>query len=155
MLPFPTTQDAAGGAQTQTTDSQAGMQTLKTGRDDQQPQPPQPAGTRPSRKRKSPPDNNHQDSQPPQPPPPPPPTAPHILPPMMHPLPGGLPPGYQYAVPADFNPAALQPPPPPPDVNQQAAGGQTTGPGGRPLSTSKRAEQNRKAQRAFRERRDQ
>lgn len=76
----------------------------------------------------------------------------------MHPMPGTIPPGYPYA-PSDYTPGGMpQPPhpgvqiphPPPgqqPPQSQQAAT--------RTLSNSKRAEQNRKAQRAFRERRDQ
>ncbi|KAF7315379.1 Proteophosphoglycan ppg4 [Mycena indigotica] len=60
------------------------------------------------------------------------------LPHIVHPIQPTLPPGYQYN--ADFTP--IEPDPPP-------------APAGRVLSTSKRAEQNRKAQRAFRERRDQ
>ena len=47
------------------------------------------------------------------------------------------------------------PHPPPPPPPQAEGPPQDQGTGNRPLSTSKRAEQNRKAQRAFRERRDQ
>lgn len=69
--------------------------------------------------------------------------------------------GYQYSAPTDFSPGGIPPPQQPQQQpspgneqsNQQQQGG--TGPGGRVLSNSKRAEQNRKAQRAFRERRDQ
>lgn len=46
------------------------------------------------------------------------------------------------------------PQPPPQSDPQQAHSPGGTPSGGRPLNTSKRAEQNRKAQRAFRERRD-
>jgi hypothetical protein len=48
----------------------------------------------------------------------------------------------------DVNPVSAPAPPP-------MAGQQAPGHGARPLNNSKRAEQNRKAQRAFRERRDQ
>ncbi|EPT04501.1 hypothetical protein FOMPIDRAFT_14367, partial [Fomitopsis schrenkii] len=85
---------------------------------------------------------------------------PHAL---MHPM-GGPPPGYPYPPPptGDYTPGGMPPPPhhlgppgPPPLDGQQDQqdGSQSTG--GRTLSQSKRAEQNRKAQRAFRERRDQ
>ncbi|KAF8744932.1 hypothetical protein AX14_012757 [Amanita brunnescens Koide BX004] len=117
-------------------------------RDDPPPITPAP---RTSRKRKSPSSHNVDPlppsvSQPIQ----------HVLPPphaLMHPLPGPLP-GYSYP-PADYTPGGLppgQPQPAPPSGPQQAP----HSPGsGRTLSQSKRAEQNRKAQRAFRERRDQ
>ncbi|KAI0085060.1 hypothetical protein BDY19DRAFT_909344 [Irpex rosettiformis] len=135
---------------------------------------------RSGKKRKTPPTNtqaptNSQDG-PPQPPPPgmqhmppgPPPPgviAPHALmhsgPPPLPPHLGGPPPpihAYQYVPAGDYTPGGMPPPgmvPPgqvqngSPEPNQQ--GGQS----GRQLSQSKRAEQNRKAQRAFRERRDQ
>jgi len=84
---------------------------------------------------------------------PPPHLSGHIIPP----------PGYQYP-PGDY-PAGLPPPhtlaPPPTDSvldrQTQPSNGTTTASAGttRTLSQSKRAEQNRKAQRAFRERRDQ
>ncbi|KAJ7925234.1 hypothetical protein B0H13DRAFT_2314736 [Mycena leptocephala] len=83
---------------------------------------------RTSRKRKTPPTN----------------PEPNPIQHMIHPIgtmPGTIPPGFQYNT--DFSPAAL--PVPPPNNSQT----------GRALSSSKRAEQNRKAQRAFRERRDQ
>ncbi|KAG6820983.1 hypothetical protein H0H93_008612 [Arthromyces matolae] len=94
-----------------------------------------------TRKRKSPPITNEIHH-------------PHVLPPMIHPLP----PGYPYP---DFTPGGLPPPPPPPQQQQPpqdqpsptSAAAAAANP--RPLSNSKRAEQNRKAQRAFRERRDQ
>jgi len=79
---------------------------------------------------------------------------PHALMPpgMGHPPP---PPMYQYA-PPDYS----QPPPPHPHPEQVLNGDDpdlddSPKNGGRQLSQSKRAEQNRKAQRAFRERRDQ
>ncbi|PPQ99743.1 hypothetical protein CVT24_009726 [Panaeolus cyanescens] len=81
----------------------------------------------------------------------------HVLPPahaLMHPMPGPMPPGYPYA-PADYTPGGIPAHPGLP-IQQQS---QSPPPGqsgaARPLSSSKRAEQNRKAQRAFRERRDQ
>lgn len=135
-------------------------------RDDPQPptpnpppsQPAQPAtSTRQSRKRKSPP-----SSAPPQPPQQhPPPPGIHLgqmLPPPHALMPPGMghPPMYQYAP-----PGYPQPPPPHPEgePSQQALNGESpdhdSKSGGRQLSQSKRAEQNRKAQRAFRERRDQ
>lgn len=78
----------------------------------------------------------------------------------MHPLQGPLPPGYAYAAPADYTPGGLPPgaiPGPHPNMAQQPQPQQSPqgGATGRTLSNSKRAEQNRKAQRAFRERRDQ
>jgi hypothetical protein len=82
----------------------------------------------------------------------------HHLPPphaMIHPMqaaPGPLPPHYQYA---DYTPGGLpqNPTQPPTDQAQQPPPSNSSS--GRTLSSSKRAEQNRKAQRAFRERRDQ
>jgi hypothetical protein len=101
----------------------------------------QPA--RPSKKRKTPPTANDQSQL-------------HGLPPphaLMHPMPGPLPPGYSYA-PSDYTPGGM-----PQGVLQQPQQGQLPDPSqgatSRTLSNSKRAEQNRKAQRAFRERRDQ
>ena len=109
-------------------------------RDDPQPSS-QSSTSRPSRKRKSPPSSTSA---------PPPPHA--LIPPGM-----GHPPMYQYA-PPDY----AQAPPLPPGEPSQSLNGQDADPnhdgsksGGRQLSQSKRAEQNRKAQRAFRERRDQ
>ena len=124
-----------------------------------------------SRKRKSPPST---DALQPVPPPPPPAAMQHTLPPahtLVPPphLPGHvLPPSsYQYT-PGAYSPGMLPPPhqlaPPPPTEEQRSqsqasngtAGTNTTSSGtARTLSQSKRAEQNRKAQRAFRERRDQ
>lgn len=133
-------------------------------RDDPQPATPsssqpaqhqQPPTTRQSRKRKTPP------SAPPPPQPQPPPPGIHLgqmLPPPHALMPPGMghPPMYQYAP-----PEYAQPPPPPPQ-GDPSLNGQDMDPldgspksGGRQLSQSKRAEQNRKAQRAFRERRDQ
>jgi len=124
-----------------------------------------------SRKRKSPPSA---DALHPVPPPPPPAAMQHTLPPahtLVPPphLPGHVipPPGYQYP-PGDY-PPGLPPPhtlaPPPatesaqdqrPQTQSSNGTTTTTTPGtSRTLSQSKRAEQNRKAQRAFRERRDQ
>lgn len=89
----------------------------------------------------------------------------HTLVPPPH-LPGHVipPTSYQYT-PGAYSPGMLPPPhqlaPPPPTEEQrsQASNGATgtTASSGtaRTLSQSKRAEQNRKAQRAFRERRDQ
>jgi hypothetical protein len=93
----------------------------------------------------------------------------HTLVPPPH-MPGHVipPPGYQYS-PGEFPPAGLPPPhslghPPPTEAvqeqrpqSQPSNGAATTNTSGanRTLSQSKRAEQNRKAQRAFRERRDQ
>lgn len=93
----------------------------------------------------------------------------HTLVPPAH-LPGHVipPPGYQYS-PGEFPPTGLPPPhslghPPPTEAvqeqrpqSQPSNGAATTNTSGanRTLSQSKRAEQNRKAQRAFRERRDQ
>ncbi|KAI0028744.1 hypothetical protein K488DRAFT_89427 [Vararia minispora EC-137] len=131
----------------------------------QPPLPPSTTSTR-GRKRKNPPAGPPQ--QPPAPPPPPPgppPSgiAPHQL--VVMPFP---PPGYYPGSPHDFSPGGFPPPPDPnlsppsqdpsdptaPDASTSAhlasAGKQP-----RTLSQSKRAEQNRRAQRAFRERRDQ
>ena len=140
-------------------------------RDDPQPSTPttpaQPTtSTRPSRKRKTPPSAASGPPPPAQPQaqqhPPPPPPGIHLgqmLPPPHALMPPGMghPPMYQYAP-----PEYAQPPPPPGEGGQQPLNGQSSDPlqdspksGGRQLSQSKRAEQNRKAQRAFRERRDQ
>lgn len=108
----------------------------------------QPASSVPrtSRKRKTPPTN----------------PDPNSLQHMIHPigtLPGTLPQvpqGYQYS--SDFSPAGLPPQNPPAvqdDSQQQSQSPPPNSQSGRALSSSKRAEQNRKAQRAFRERRDQ
>ncbi|KAI9457081.1 hypothetical protein BJY52DRAFT_1120659 [Lactarius psammicola] len=119
-----------------------------------------------SRKRKTPPST---DALQPVPPPPPPATMQHTLPPahtLVPPphLPGHVipPSSYQYT-PGGYSPGVLPPPhslaPPPPTEEQrsqsQASNGTTPTGTARTLSQSKRAEQNRKAQRAFRERRDQ
>lgn len=124
---------------------------------------PAPAATK-SRKRKTPPTAGQEQQPPPPPPPgmhppppgvmPPPPHAmmhpPHIAPPPMgHP--------FQY-IPTDYTPGGLTHPPPPPPPHPTGPLQDQSPPGsqsGRTLSQSKRAEQNRKAQRAFRERRDQ
>ncbi|RDX47913.1 hypothetical protein K466DRAFT_466922, partial [Polyporus arcularius HHB13444] len=86
----------------------------------------------------------------------------------MHPPPhmAGHPMPYPYPPPpGDFTPGGMPPPghpggPPPPGhpggpPQQQPEQRSPGGSAGRTLSQSKRAEQNRKAQRAFRERRDQ
>ncbi|KAI0295855.1 hypothetical protein B0F90DRAFT_1637270 [Multifurca ochricompacta] len=92
---------------------------------------------------------------------PPPHLSGHVIPPP--------PPGYQYPPPGDYSTAGLPPPhslAPPPSAegaqeqrpqSQPSNGAMNTTSTGtsRTLSQSKRAEQNRKAQRAFRERRDQ
>jgi len=140
-------------------------QTLRL-RDD--PPPITPAAPRNSRKRKTPPSvNNDQTSQQQsqqqhQHQTPPIATVQHSLPPthtMVHPPPPHmqahtLPQGYQY----DYSTGGM-PVPPAPDQSQVADHDQSQSPpntaAGRALSSSKRAEQNRKAQRAFRERRDQ
>jgi len=138
-------------------------------RDDPQPPTsnPTPTTSRPSRKRKSPPSAAPAPAPPSQPqpqqhpPPPPPPPGMHLgmLPPPHTLMPPGMgpPPMYQYA-PPDY----AQPPPPPGELSQEQLNGHDSDQGlengksgGRQLSQSKRAEQNRKAQRAFRERRDQ
>ncbi|KAI9569637.1 hypothetical protein HD554DRAFT_2037992 [Boletus coccyginus] len=136
-------------------------------RDDPQPptpnppssQPAQPAtSTRQSRKRKSPPSSAPPPQPPQQHPPPPGIHLGQMLPPPHALMPPGMghPPMYQYAP-----PGYPQPPPPHPEgePSQQALNGESpdhdSKSGGRQLSQSKRAEQNRKAQRAFRERRDQ
>jgi len=121
--------------------------------------------TRNSRKRKTPPSvigdqtpqqQHHQHSTPPIA------TVQHSLPPahsmVQHPpahmQPHPLPQGYQY----DYSPGGM-PAPPPNQPSNSADHEQSQSPpnsaAGRTLSSSKRAEQNRKAQRAFRERRDQ
>ncbi|KAF8622336.1 hypothetical protein AX15_007071 [Amanita polypyramis BW_CC] len=117
--------------------------------------PPITPAPRNSRKRKSP--SNNVDL--PQPLPAAPQPLQHVLPPphtLMHPIPGPLT-GYSYP-PADYTPGGLPPgqpsQPAPPSITQHSPSVQNTN-SGRTLSQSKRAEQNRKAQRAFRERRDQ
>jgi len=121
--------------------------------------------SRNSRKRKSPPTSNSdqipQQQQQRQHATPPITTVQHSLPPvhLVHPPPSHmqahpLPQGYQY----DYSPGGM----PATTTNQSSNPGdhdQSQSPpntaAGRALSSSKRAEQNRKAQRAFRERRDQ
>ncbi|KAJ6586855.1 hypothetical protein DFH09DRAFT_236231 [Mycena vulgaris] len=99
------------------------------------------SASRPSRKRKASPTNPEPNALPNL----------HMINPM-----GSLPPGYQYST--DFSPGGL--PAPNPSATQDDPQHQSQSPppnsqAGRALSSSKRAEQNRKAQRAFRERRDQ
>ncbi|KAH9485319.1 hypothetical protein JR316_0002227 [Psilocybe cubensis] len=123
-----------------------------------------PPITRQTKKRKSPPADSQPQPQPqpstqqqqqPQPP------QIHPLPPphaLMHPMAPPLPPGYSYA-PADYTPGGMPPGIPMPQQQQQQQQHQSQSPppssSTRALSSTKRAEQNRKAQRAFRERRDQ
>jgi hypothetical protein len=180
----PNTPNAQPPQNTSPSDQSAPQQQQQQQQQPQQPQPPQPgtiqtmrlrqdppsvtqSQTR-SRKRKSPPSADALQSV--QPPPPPPPsTMQHTLPPAHTLVPpahlsghGIPPPGYHYP-PGDFNPTGLPPPhslPPPPGEEQrpqsQPSNGSAAASGAnRTLSQSKRAEQNRKAQRAFRERRDQ
>lgn len=149
----------------------------KTNTDEQPatPQPP-PAAQQPQQPAQQP-----QPQQQQQLPPPP----PHILPPphaLMQHLPSGpIPPGYPY-VPGDYTPGGMPQQAPPlnqimqqalaaqhaahqQQAQQQQAAGKAPSPSApesppttgaqRALSSTKRAEQNRKAQRAFRERRDQ
>lgn len=129
--------------------------------------PPITQPARPSKKRKTPPTTSdsqkqHQlHQQPAQQPPPSQQTQPiQVLPPphaLMHPMPGSLPPGYPYA-PSDYTPGGMPQTHPGLPMQQPQQGQQPSPPQGaatRTLSNSKRAEQNRKAQRAFRERRDQ
>ncbi|KAF8161025.1 hypothetical protein B0H34DRAFT_699120 [Crassisporium funariophilum] len=141
-------------------DAAQNIQTMRL-RDDP---PPITQPQRTSKKRKSP-ANNITDQQPPPPPQQPPQQQQqlqHVLPPphaLMHPIPGPLPPGYPYA-PADYTPGGLPHPHPGVPMQQQQQHqhqSQSPPPSGsnRALSSTKRAEQNRKAQRAFRERRDQ
>ncbi|KAJ7188339.1 hypothetical protein C8R46DRAFT_17892 [Mycena filopes] len=109
-------------------------------------QPPAPA-PRASRKRKTPPTNTDpNDLQ----------NVQHMIHPIQ-PIPGTMPPGYgPYQT--DFSPGGMPQNPPAPQDDSQQQPSQSPPPNsqaGRALSSSKRAEQNRKAQRAFRERRDQ
>jgi len=141
----------------QSPDASQNIQTMRL-RDD-----PPIITQRTSKKRKSPPNNSAEQSQqqpsqtqqPPQ-------QIQHVLPPphaLMHPLPGPIPPGFQYA-PADYTPGGLppnhaHPHPGVPLQQQQQSQSPPPSSSNRALSSTKRAEQNRKAQRAFRERRDQ
>ncbi|KAJ7783064.1 hypothetical protein B0H16DRAFT_1495207 [Mycena metata] len=105
----------------------------------------QPPAPRASRKRKTPPTNADPNTLQ---------TVQH----MMQPIPGTMPPGYG-PYPTDFSGAGMPQNPPPPGQEEQQQQPSGSPPpnsqAGRALSSSKRAEQNRKAQRAFRERRDQ
>ena len=141
----------------QSPDASQNIQTMRL-RDD-----PPTITQRTSKKRKSPPNNSAEQSQqqpsqtqqPPQ-------QIQHVLPPphaLMHPLPGPIPSGFQYA-PADYTPGGLppnhaHPHPGVPLQQQQQSQSPPPSSSNRALSSTKRAEQNRKAQRAFRERRDQ
>jgi hypothetical protein len=89
------------------------------------------------RKRKSSPDNSDVSVLPP------------LIPHMQQPIPHG----FQYA-PSDYTPGGIPAQPHPHEGHSSQSPPANAG-AGRPLSSSKRAEQNRKAQRAFRERRDQ
>jgi hypothetical protein len=122
------------------------MQTLRL-RDDPQPLTPTPAR---SRKRKTPPANPTADQQQQGPPP-----QQHMLPPphtLVHM--STLPPFYQAS---DYSTGGISPTQPGslPVADMQGAQSPGDSSNSRSLSSSKRAEQNRKAQRAFRERRDQ
>ena len=143
----------------QSPDASQNIQTMRL-RDD-----PPAITQRSSKKRKSPPNNSAEQSQqqPSQTQQPPPHPIQHVLPPphaLMHPLPGAIPPGFQYA-PADYSPGGLPPPNHAhphtgvPLQQQQQSQSPPPSSSNRALSSTKRAEQNRKAQRAFRERRDQ
>ncbi|KAH9963823.1 hypothetical protein BC827DRAFT_92812 [Russula dissimulans] len=138
--------------------------TIQTMRIRQDPPSVTPSQTR-SRKRKSPPGTDALQSVPP---PPPPATMQHTLPPAHTLVPPPHLPGIAYQYPPGDYSTGLPPhplaPPPPTDPSQeqrpqtQPSNGMTassTAGTTRTLSQSKRAEQNRKAQRAFRERRDQ
>ncbi|KAK0461368.1 uncharacterized protein EV420DRAFT_1531741 [Desarmillaria tabescens] len=143
----PTSQQPA-----QSTNGQALPQTMRLRDEPPAITPP----TRNPRKRKSPPATTPDSAQPQQPATQPQPQSQpqqlqHVLPPphtIMHQLPPGAMPPYQYT---DYSPGGMPPPPP----NSQPDQSGSTSSGQRALSSSKRAEQNRKAQRAFRERRDQ
>ncbi|KAF7376089.1 hypothetical protein MSAN_00023700 [Mycena sanguinolenta] len=107
---------------------------------------PQPA-PRTSRKRKSPPTNPEPNPNPMQ----------HMIHAIGAIPPGAIPQPYQQYT-AEFNTPGLPPqnsPVAPEDPQQQTQTAPGNPASGRALSSSKRAEQNRKAQRAFRERRDQ
>ncbi|KDR75438.1 hypothetical protein GALMADRAFT_249497 [Galerina marginata CBS 339.88] len=145
------------------TSSPDGSQNIQTMRLRDDP-PPITQPQRPAKKRKTPPTIVADQQQPPaqqqqqqqQ-------QLQHVLPPpphpLMHPIPGPIPPGFPYA-PADYTPGGMPAGPHqglPIQQQQQPAQSQSPPPNGsqRALSSTKRAEQNRKAQRAFRERRDQ
>lgn len=126
--------------------------------------PPITQPARPTKKRKTPPTNsdNHQQQLQQAPPPQQQQTI-QVLPPphaLIHQITGQMPPGYPYG-PSDYTPGGLpQTSHPGVSIQQQpgqpnAQSQQQQGAASRTLSNSKRAEQNRKAQRAFRERRDQ
>lgn len=140
----------------QSSDASQNIQTMRL-RDD-----PPIITQRTSKKRKSPTNNSAEQSQqqPSQTQEQPPQQIQHVLPPphaLMHPLPGSIPPGFQYA-PADYTPGGLPPNhahPHPGIPLQQQSQSPPPSSSNRALSSTKRAEQNRKAQRAFRERRDQ
>ncbi|KAI0256413.1 hypothetical protein BJV78DRAFT_1273247 [Lactifluus subvellereus] len=125
----------------------------------QDPPPVTQSQTR-TRKRKTPPGS---DALQPVPPPPAPAAMQHTLPPAHTLVPPAHLPGHYSP---DYSPAGLPPPhslAPPTDSSQEQRPQSQTSNGASPtasgtprtLSQSKRAEQNRKAQRAFRERRDQ
>ena len=139
----------------QSSDASQNIQTMRL-RDE-----PPVIAQRTSKKRKSPTNNSAEQSQqqPSQTQEQPPQQIHHVLPPphaLMHPLPGSIPPGFQYA-PADYTPGGLPAnhAHPHPGIPLQQQSQSPPPSSNRALSSTKRAEQNRKAQRAFRERRDQ
>lgn len=139
---------ATGQQPSQSTNGQTLAQTMRLREDPPAITPP----SRNPRKRKSPSTTTPDSAQSQPVTQPQPQQLQHVLPPphtIMHQLPPGAMPPYQYA---DYSPGGMPPPPPP---NPQADQSGSASSGQRALSSSKRAEQNRKAQRAFRERRDQ
>lgn len=138
---------ATGQQPSQSTNGQTIAQTMRLREDPPAITPP----SRNPRKRKSPSTTTPDSAQSQPVTQPQPQQLQHVLPPphtIMHQLPPGAMPPYQYA---DYSPGGMPPPPPNPQPEQSGSASS----GQRALSSSKRAEQNRKAQRAFRERRDQ
>lgn len=138
---------ATGQQPSQSTNGQTLAQTMRLREDPPAITPP----SRNPRKRKSPSTTTPDSAQSQPVTQPQPQQLQHVLPPphtIMHQLPPGAMPPYQYA---DYSPGGMPPPPPNPQADQSGSASS----GQRALSSSKRAEQNRKAQRAFRERRDQ
>ncbi|KAK0455086.1 hypothetical protein EV421DRAFT_478789 [Armillaria borealis] len=138
---------ATGQQPSQSTNGQTLAQTMRLREDPPAITPP----SRNPRKRKSPSTTTPDSAQSQPVTQPQPQQLQHVLPPphtIMHQLPPGAMPPYQYA---DYSPGGMPPPPPNPQTDQSGSASS----GQRALSSSKRAEQNRKAQRAFRERRDQ
>ncbi|KAK0504869.1 hypothetical protein EDD18DRAFT_1126767 [Armillaria luteobubalina] len=141
------TGQATGQQPSQATNGQTIAQTMRLREDPPAITPP----SRNPRKRKSPSTTTPDSAQSQPVTQPQPQQLQHVLPPphtIMHQLPPGAMPPYQYA---DYSPGGMPPPPPNPQPEQSGSASS----GQRALSSSKRAEQNRKAQRAFRERRDQ